>query len=110
MRRRDIIRAIYSTALALPFAAAAAQPGKVWRIGNVHNVTPEQAEPRAQALEQRLADLGYVQGRNIVLSHTNLQNSDMIFRGLFVVPAKAGTQGPHAEGLIHGPGCPLSRA
>jgi putative ABC transport system substrate-binding protein len=69
MRRRDIIRAIYGTALALPFAAAAEQPGKVWRIGTVHNVTPEQAEPRAQALEQRLADLGYVQGRNIVLLH-----------------------------------------
>ena len=30
---------------------------------------PEQGEPFAQALEQSLADLGYVQGRNIVLLH-----------------------------------------
>jgi len=35
MKRRDLIGAIYGSALALPFAAAAEQPGKVWRIGEV---------------------------------------------------------------------------
>jgi len=35
MKRRDFIGAIYGSALALPFAAAAEQPGKVWRIGEV---------------------------------------------------------------------------
>jgi putative ABC transport system substrate-binding protein len=69
MRRRDFIRVICRAALALPFAAAAQQPGKIWRIGVVDNVTPEQAGPRTQALEQRLADLGSVEGRNIVLLH-----------------------------------------
>ncbi len=67
MRRRDFIAAIYGTALA-PFAAAAEQPGKIWRIGQVLSTTPERGAFLAQALEQGLADLGYIQGRNIVLS------------------------------------------
>jgi hypothetical protein len=61
MRRRDFIGAIYSAALVLPCDAAAQQAGKVWRIGHVLVVPPEQGEPFAQALEQSLADLGYVQ-------------------------------------------------
>ncbi len=69
MRRRDFIGVIYGSALTLPRGAAAQQPGKVWRIGDVGTGAPEQGEPYAQALEQRLADLGYVQGRNIVLLH-----------------------------------------
>jgi putative tryptophan/tyrosine transport system substrate-binding protein len=69
MRRRDFIGVIYGAALALPCNAAAQQPGKVWRIGDVLTVPPEQGEPFAQALERSLADLGYVQGRNIVLLH-----------------------------------------
>jgi putative ABC transport system substrate-binding protein len=69
MRRRDLIAVIYGASLALPCGAAAQQPGKVWRIGHVLTAPPEQGEPFAQALEQSLADLGYVQGRNIVLLH-----------------------------------------
>src|ERR1700757_3817371 len=68
MRRRDFIGAIYATALALPCGAAAQQPGKVWRIGDVLPFTPERDGTHfAQLLEQRLADLGYADGRNIVL-------------------------------------------
>jgi|SRR6516165_2036444 hypothetical protein len=61
MRRRDIIGVIYGAALALPFGAAAQQPGKVWRIGDVEGGTPEISGIFARALEQSLADLGYVQ-------------------------------------------------
>ena len=66
MRRRDFIGVIYGAALALPCRAAAQQPGKVWRIGDVLTFPPEEGERFAQALEQSLAELGYVQGRNIV--------------------------------------------
>ena len=69
MRRHDFIAAIFAAALAWPFHAAAEQPGKVWRIGHVLPTTPEVGEGYAQALEQRLADLGYVHGRNIALLH-----------------------------------------
>ena len=40
MRRRDFIGVIYGAALALPFGAAAQQPGKVWRIGHVCTLHP----------------------------------------------------------------------
>jgi putative ABC transport system substrate-binding protein len=69
MRRRHFIGAMCGVALALPRRAAAQQPGKVWRIGHVLPTTPEVSEGYAHALEQRLADLGYAQGRNIVLLH-----------------------------------------
>jgi putative tryptophan/tyrosine transport system substrate-binding protein len=69
VKRRDFIGAICGAALALPCSASAQQPGKVWRVGDVLTVPPEQGEPFAQALERSLADLGYVQGRNIVLLH-----------------------------------------
>jgi putative tryptophan/tyrosine transport system substrate-binding protein len=67
VKRRDFIGVIYGGALALPLAAAAQQPEKVWRIGEVFPLTPEVGGRYAQVLEQGLADLGYVQGRNIVL-------------------------------------------
>ena len=69
MRRRDLIAAISAAALAQPFGASAQQPGKVWRIGHrlPSTPTPEQAEVFAHELEQRLAEFGYVQGRNVML-------------------------------------------
>jgi putative ABC transport system substrate-binding protein len=67
VRRRDFIGAIYAAAAALPFGAAAQQPGKVWRIGDLHLGPPVEANIGAQAFERSLADFGYVQGRNIVL-------------------------------------------
>jgi putative tryptophan/tyrosine transport system substrate-binding protein len=69
MKRRDFIAAISAAALARPFGAAAQQSSKVWRIGHLlpSTPTPEQAEIFARELEQRLAEFGYVQGRNIVL-------------------------------------------
>jgi putative ABC transport system substrate-binding protein len=67
MRRRDFIGAIYGAAAALPFGAAAQQPGKLWRIGDLHPGPPAVMRIYAQALERSLADFGYVQGRNIEL-------------------------------------------
>jgi putative tryptophan/tyrosine transport system substrate-binding protein len=79
MRRRDLIAAISAGALAWPFGAAAQRPGKVWRIGDLHPNPPEVGAVYAQALEQSLADLGYVQGRNIVLlpRYTGWQREEM---------------------------------
>ena len=69
MRRRELIAAISAAALAWSFGAAAQQTGKVWRIGHLlpSTPTPEQAEVFAREFEQRLAEFGYVQDRNIVL-------------------------------------------
>jgi hypothetical protein len=68
MRRRDFIGVVCGAALASR-GVEAQQPAKVWRIGNVVPRTAEQGESYVKALEARLADLGYVEGRNIVLLH-----------------------------------------
>jgi putative tryptophan/tyrosine transport system substrate-binding protein len=70
MRRRDFIGVICGAALVSPCDADAQQSGKVWRIGDVLVTTPERGgKARAQEIEQGLADLGDIQGRNIVLTH-----------------------------------------
>ena len=50
--------------LAVPLAAAAQPPGKVWRIGILGN-TP--ASPPWEAFRQSLRQHGYVEGQNIVV-------------------------------------------
>jgi putative tryptophan/tyrosine transport system substrate-binding protein len=68
MRRRDFIGVICA-ALVASCDAGAQHSAKVWRIGDVQPTTPERAGFFTQALEQRLNDLGDVQGRNVVLTH-----------------------------------------
>ena len=67
MNRRHFIGVICSAALTSPCNADAQQPGKIWRIGVVLVTTPERGNYLTQGLEQGLAGLGDVPGRNIVL-------------------------------------------
>jgi putative tryptophan/tyrosine transport system substrate-binding protein len=69
MRRRDFVGVICGAALAAHYDAHAQQSTKLWRIGDVLVVTPERGAALAQGIEQGLADLGDVQGRNVVLTH-----------------------------------------
>ena len=69
MRRRAFIAGMGGAALVLSRGAAAQRTGKVWRIGDVLPFTPERGGDLALTLEQRLADLGDVEGRNIALFH-----------------------------------------
>jgi putative tryptophan/tyrosine transport system substrate-binding protein len=64
LKRRHFITLLGSVAASWPLAARA-QQSKVWRIGQV--LPLEAMGHLAKALEQRLADLGYVQGKNITL-------------------------------------------
>jgi hypothetical protein len=58
----------FRSLLASPCDADAQQPSKVWRIGEVAVGAPDRGAALAQEIEQGLADLGDVQGRNIVLT------------------------------------------
>ncbi len=69
-----IIRAALTGVLALgvlaaPLAVEGQQAGKTWRIGDVFAGSAEVSALLTQALEDRLADRGYVNGRNIRLTH-----------------------------------------
>jgi putative ABC transport system substrate-binding protein len=58
--------------VAAPLAAEAEQPGKVWRIGILATANPRSA-PFYQAFEQRLSELGYVQGQNIAFEYRDAE-------------------------------------
>jgi putative ABC transport system substrate-binding protein len=67
MRRRDFITGIAGSAAAWPLAARAQQPGKIARIGYL-DIGPASARAdRVEALRAGLRDLGYVEGKNIVI-------------------------------------------
>ena len=53
-------------ALAWPRAALAQQPGRMYRLGWPGSTTPR-GEPYNVAFVQRLAELGFVEGRNLVI-------------------------------------------
>jgi putative ABC transport system substrate-binding protein len=65
MDRRTVILAVGGSLLAAPFASHAQKPAKVWRIGFLSGgPRPADGAPPA-ALRQALAELGYVDSKNV---------------------------------------------
>ena len=71
MDRRAFIVAMGGSIVGVPLAIEAQQAGRVWRIGLLQTSSPKDEPRRVTALEQGLAELGYVSGRNIVLVNRN---------------------------------------
>jgi len=69
MKRQIVLFAL--VVVLIPFFAAfgAEPPGKVWKIGNLVSSTPSVNAPRDEALRQRLRELGYEEGKNIVMEY-----------------------------------------
>jgi putative tryptophan/tyrosine transport system substrate-binding protein len=67
MRRRDFIEAIASVAAAWPLTARAKEPG-VPKVGWLSSASPE-GSPALSYFRQGLADLGYVEGRNVTVEY-----------------------------------------
>jgi len=55
--------------LALPFSARAQQPTKIPRIGFLNATSPSTVAARLEAFRQGLRELGYVEGKNIVVEY-----------------------------------------
>jgi putative tryptophan/tyrosine transport system substrate-binding protein len=66
MRRRDLLAAICAAA-SWPLSARAQQAGKVARIGYLGFGTALAWAPRVDSMPAGLRDLGYVEGKNIVI-------------------------------------------
>ena len=58
---------VLTLGLAAPLAVKAQQAGKVWRIGVLGSGVNPRSAPFYAAFEQRLRDLGYVDGQNITI-------------------------------------------
>jgi putative ABC transport system substrate-binding protein len=67
MRRRAFIKVIVGTAVAWPLVARAQQPAKVPRIGFLRFGPASAYADRVEALRTGLRDLGYIEGKSIVI-------------------------------------------
>jgi len=64
-----LLRAILSFVFALTACLASAQQPKVWRIGYLAAVSLAADTPRLQAFKQGLRELGYVEGRDVIIDY-----------------------------------------
>ena len=67
MKRKIIVLALYAMLFAPSFPVEAQQAGKVPRIGLLRAGSPP--DPMIEAFRQGLRDLGYVEGKNIVIEY-----------------------------------------
>src|SRR5208282_2412728 len=65
MDRRTLLLAVGSSLLAAPCPGVAQKPAKVWRIGYLSNGARPPNEAPPAAFRQALAELGYVEGKNV---------------------------------------------
>ena len=72
MKRREFITLLGGAAAAWPLAARAQKSGKIARIGYLSSANPR-SMPAFQAFEQRLRELGYFEGQNIVIEYRNAE-------------------------------------
>jgi putative ABC transport system substrate-binding protein len=69
MDRRAFIKSVVSGLIAAPLAARAQQAGKVHRIGFLGNSTPALETNLVGPFREGLRELGYVEGRNILIEY-----------------------------------------
>src|SRR3989449_4645122 len=68
-----IVLALSATFLAFTFHAQAQQPKKVPRIGFLNATSPSAMSARIEAFRQGLRELGYVEGKNIVIEYRHAE-------------------------------------
>jgi ABC-type uncharacterized transport system substrate-binding protein len=68
-RRREFITLLGGAVVAWPLAARAQRAGKVWRIGMLETIPAPANAANFEALRNGLRELGYVEGRNLVIEY-----------------------------------------
>src|SRR5215831_10998326 len=67
MDRRTFIRACAGCLVAARTGVEAQSTAKAYRVGYLTYATPEQVAPLVRGLTEGLRELGYVEGRNIII-------------------------------------------
>jgi putative ABC transport system substrate-binding protein len=65
--RRKLVIALGAGALTAPFGSFAQQQGKVWRVGYLGPTSPAKNVSQLEAFRAGLRDLGYIEGKNLVI-------------------------------------------
>ena len=73
MDRRTFLAGTGAVLLAAPLAAEAQEAGKTWRIGFLSPYSADYVRSWRVALQHGLRDLGYVEGRNLVLEERHVE-------------------------------------
>ena len=72
MKRREFITLLGGAAATWPLAAHAQNSGKIVRIGMLTTANPRSVS-FIQAFEQRLRELGYIEGQNMLIDFRNAE-------------------------------------
>src|SRR5262249_17863131 len=75
--RRELLAAIGGAAAAWPFAARAQQRGETPRVGYIRAGTPHN-DPFREEFMRGMRDLGYVEGRNILVHRDDPDQEDAV--------------------------------
>ena len=67
MNRRRFLLTALAGAPAAPLAAWAQPVGKLWRVGYLSSSSVQRERVRAAAFQQGLRELGYLEGKNILI-------------------------------------------
>ena len=73
MDRRAFIGGVAGGLIATPLAARAQQVGRIYRIGLLESVPAAQNAANLDALRKGLRDLGYVEGRNLIIEYRSAE-------------------------------------
>ena len=73
MDRRAFIGGVAGGLIATPLAARAQQVGRIYRIGLLEAVPAAQNAANLDALRKGLRDLGYVEGRNLIVEYRSAE-------------------------------------
>ena len=73
-KRRKLLIALGAGALAAPFGSFAQQQGKVWRVGYLALSSGEEVAPTMVAFKERLRELGYIDGKNLLFEYRSAED------------------------------------
>jgi len=66
-QRRELLVVLGASALAVPLRSFAQQQGRVWRVGFLSLSSVSESAPNRTALLKGLRELGYIEGKNLVV-------------------------------------------
>jgi putative ABC transport system substrate-binding protein len=80
--RRELLALLVGAAAVWPLGARGQQVGKIFRIGMVEPISAELNRANLGAIRRGLQELGYIEGRNLVLEYRSADGDAARFPGL----------------------------